>query len=267
MAPRVRFRAARCPHRPALPQQRDLARGGGAPYTVQCSQIISGPNGHDGGDSEETPYENPKMARVEVLRAFADDLAGKVTLRTAARLFGLKREALRKFTSGETKNPRLGTRRAINEVYQRYQRGGATAVREAKSEVPLPTPDEFRAVFKDREDAHRKFAELFARVPPDDEGQEPVWAEIAHDYVKRLVNAAFASEPVTYRTRARSRSAGHDEGEAAKKKTPAKKAAGKTTKKGDKAGAKKKPPAKPRKKKTDGADGDAASGGDDAGET
>lgn len=194
------------------------------------------------------------MARVEVLRAFADHYVKEVTLRTAARLFGLKREALRKFASGETKNPRLGTRKAINEVYQRYKRGGATEVRESQSEVPLPTPDEFRAVFQDREDAHRKMAELFARVPPDDEGEEPVWAEIAHEYVKRLVNAAFASEPVTYRTRARSRSTEADEGEAAKKKTPAKKTASKTTKKDDTGGAKRKPPAKPRKKKTD--DGD-----------
>lgn len=171
-------------------------------------------------------------------------------------MLGLRREALRKFIHGRTANPRESTRRLIGEAYLVLHPGGLGEVREVRSEVPLPTPEEFRLIFKDREDAHRKFAELFARVPPTADGTPPTWATVTQILMNRLADVAFARGLATYGARA-----GADDGDGAQGGTAKKPAAVKNgggAAKGSGEGAKKRPPVRPRKKRDDAGGGEEA---------
>lgn len=131
-------------------------------------------------------------------------LVVKYTLRGAAVQLGLKREALRKFVQGDTENPHMASRKRIAEAYLRYR--GPAMVAEGGGPVPEPPdPAEIRLIFADREAAYRFFDRLHqAHRAVHGEDALPT-ADAVRSLLRRLADAAFASDPAVYAERRRRR--------------------------------------------------------------
>lgn len=181
--------------------QNGLARRCGRSYSVPCNQSDFGQNGQENEPTRGSESDNRRLdaVPVEELRAFAKGLSDAYTLRRAARMLAMKREALRKIVRGETATPHPATRRKIARAML-AARSDVRAVAEVAHAVEAPNPVEMKVIFATREEAYRHFDEQLQAFrdahPGDAEGIAR--AEAVRAYLRRTADAAFAAGPGLY---------------------------------------------------------------------